>query len=362
MRQGIRKRGRPLPPGGLGLLLALGAFALPAHAATLIAELSASRDSRAWTLLGDVELRENETFLTFGYSGLRPEPDIAASHQLSLGVDHALSEHWLVAGSVLVGLPKATLTPLAQARPRLGLPGLAARTSYASQGLVLSAGYDSGGLSEVEYGLDAGLGLTRYPLRRQLLVRHLETEQPTVIFQRVERLGVLRPSLGARLLLGARWELGVRGGLYLYSGDPLSAGQFTEEEQRALSERYAQVAEDRELQSAFVEQLYRDLGSAVAGRLAEVNAVSGLPSAPARFDVKPSVTYRFSATLRGQLSYAFTGYVPGQGHGHVLGSRWTVRLGEPLRLWGAIALQADVPEDLPPLYTGLATLGAEYTF
>jgi hypothetical protein len=344
------------------VLLALGAFALPAPAATLIAELSASRDSRAWALLGDVELRESETFLTFGYSGLRPESGTAASHQLSLGVDHALSSRWLVSGAVLVGLPKATLTPLALARPRLGLPALAARTSYASQGLVLSVGHDSGGLSDVEYGLDASLGLTRYPLRRQLLARRSAEEAPTVIFQRQERLGVLRPSLGARLLLGTHWELGLRGGLYLYSDDPLSAGQFTQEEQATLAERYAQVGEDRALQGDFLERLYRDLGTAVSGRLAEVNAVSGLPSAPARFDVKPSLTYRFSAAVRGQLSYGFTRYVPGQGHGHVLGTRWTFQLGEPVRLWGALAVQADVPEDLPPLYTGLATLGAEYTF
>ena len=47
-------------------------------------------------------------FLTFGYSGLRPEPGTAASHQLSLGVDHSLSEHWLLSGSAIVGLVDAT--------------------------------------------------------------------------------------------------------------------------------------------------------------------------------------------------------------------------------------------------------------
>jgi hypothetical protein len=359
MRQGIRRGGCPLPRAGLCLLVALGA--LSARATSLTTELSASRDSRALTLLGDVELRENATFLTFGYSGLRPEPGTAASHLLSVGVDHALTEHWLVSGSAQVGLPKATLTPLAQERPRLDLPALAARTAYSSQGLVLSAGYDSGGLSEVEYGFDVGLGLTRYPLRRALLTRVGESE-PTVVFHHEERLGVLRPSLGGRLMLGGNWELGLRGGLYLYSEDPLSAGQFTEEEQQALAERYARVAEDRALQGDFLKRLYRDLGSTVASRLTDVNSVSGLPSAPARFDVKPSVTYRFSSKVRGQLSYAFTRYVPGQGHGHVLGTRWTFRLGEPLRLWAAMALQSDVPEDTEPLYTGLATLGAEYTF
>jgi hypothetical protein len=339
--------------------VALGA--LPARAATLIAELSASKEARAWTLLGDVELRENATFLTFGYSGLRSEPGTAASHQLSLGVDQALSDHWLVSGSLLVGLPKTTLTPLAREMPRLGLPSLAARTAYGSQGLALLAGYDSGGLSDVEYGLDMGLGLTRYPMHRALITRRTG-EEPRIAYQREERLGVLRPSLGARLMLGAHWELGLRGGLYLYSEDPLSAGQFSAEEQQALAERYAQVGEDRPLEREYVERLYRDLGTTVAGRLAEVNAVTGLPSAPVQFDVKPSVTWRINTTVRGQLSYAFARYVPGQGVGHVLSTRWTFRLGEPFRLWASVALQVDVLPEAPPLNTGLGSLGAEYSF
>lgn len=360
MRQGIRKDGHsPLSPWGLCLLAALGA--LPARAATLIAELSASKQARAWTLLGDVELRENATFLTFGYSGLRSESSTAASHQLSLGVDQALSDHWLLSGSLLAGLPKATLTPLSREFPRLGLPALTARTSYGSQGLALSAGYLSGGLSDVEYGVDLGLGLTRYPLRRALIA-HRTGEDPRTLYRREERLGVLRPSLGARLMLGAHWELGLRGGLYLYSDDPLSAGQFSAEEQQALADRYAQVAEDRQLERDFVEQLYRDLGTTVASRLAEVNAVSGLPSAPVQFDVKPFVTWRLNPTVRGQLSYSFTRYVPGQGVGHVLSTRWTFRLGEPFRLWASVALQVDVLPEATPLSTGLGSLGAEYSF
>jgi hypothetical protein len=360
MRQGIQKTSHLLPLSwGLCMLVALGA--LPAQAATLIAELSASQQARAWTLLGDVELRENATFLTFGYSGMRPEPGTAASHQLSLGIDQALSDHWLFSGAVLFGLPKATLTPLAREIPRLGLPALAARTAYGSQGLALSAGYDSGGLSDVEYGLDMGLGLTRYPMRRSLITRRTG-EEPRVVYQRQELLGVLRPSLGARLMLGAHWELGLRGGLYLYSEDPLSTGQFSPEEQQALAARYAQVGEDRPLEREFVERLYRDLGTTVAGRLAEANAVTGLPSAPVQFDVKPSVTWRINEIVRGQLSYTFARYVTGQGVGHVLATRWTFRLGEPLRLWASVALQVDVlPEDTP-LRTGLGSLGAEYSF
>jgi hypothetical protein len=81
-----------------------------------------------------------------------------------------------------------------------------------------------------------------------------------------------------------------------------------------------------------------------------------------RFDVKPSVTWRINSTVRGQLSYAFAQYVPGQGVGHVVSTRWTVRLGEPFRLWASVALQVDVLPEATPLRTGLGSLGAEYSF
>ncbi len=359
MRQGIQ-RGATAPwTWGLSLLLALGAW--PAHAATLLAEVSASRDLWAWSLLGDVALREDATFLTFGYSGVRPDPDTALSHQLSLGVDQLLGEHWLLSGAVSMGLPKASLTPLAREFPRLGLPALDARTSYSSQGALLALAYDSGGLSDVEFGADASVGLTRYPLSRQIITR-LGTNEPRVAFERVERLWVMRPSLGARLRLGTRWELGLRGGLYLYSEDPLSAGQFTAQEQQALTERYAEVSEDRVLEGTFRDRLFRDLGTALADRMTAVNAVTGFPSAPARFDVKPSLTWKPGMVVRGQLTYAFTQYVPGQGVGHVLSTRWTLRLAESFRLWASVALQADVLEEGETLRTGLLSLGSEYTF
>jgi hypothetical protein len=206
-----------------------------------------------------------------------------------------------------------------------------------------------------------GLGVTRYPMRRALILRRTG-EEPRIAYEREERLGVLRPSLGARLRLGTYWEVGLRGSLYLYSEDPLSAGQFSPEEQQALADRYAQVAEDRPLEREFVERLYRDLGSTVASRLAEVNAVTGLPSAPVQFEVKPSVTWRLGPIIRWQLSYAFARYVPGQGVGHVVSTRWTFRLGEPFRLWASLALQVDVLPEATPLRTGLGSLGAEYSF
>ncbi|EAU67250.1 hypothetical protein [Stigmatella aurantiaca] len=359
VRQGIRG-GRCSPwTWGLALLLALGAP--QGHAGTVLAEVSATPEAQAWTLLGDVEVRQDETFLTLGYNGTLPEQDTAPSHQLSVGVDHALSLHWLVSGSLSLGLTHDTETPLTRERPRRGLPALDARTSYGSQGLLLSAGYDSGGLATVQYGLDVGLSLTRYPLGREIIARRAQ-QAPSVLFSREEPLWATRPSLGLRWKPGAHWELGLRGGLYLYSDDPLIAGQFTAQEQRLLAERYAEASEDRALERAFRRRIYRQLATGVSGRAAEVNAVAGFPLAPARFDLRPSVTRRLGDAVRGQLSYGFTRYVPGQGVSHLLGTRWIFSFSEDFRLWGAVALQVDVPEDSAAAQSGLATLGTDYTF
>ncbi|MDC0708870.1 hypothetical protein POL68_10370 [Stigmatella sp. ncwal1] len=360
VRQGIRGGRGPSLAWGLAVLLALAAPRGQA-AGTVLAEVSATPDAWAWALLGDVEVRQDETFLTLGYNGTRPEQGIAPSHQFSVGVDHALSLHWLVSGAVSVGLPNTTETPLIRERPRRGLPALDAETSYGSQGLLLSAGYDSGGLAEVRYGLDGGLSLTRYPLGREIIARRAQ-QAPSVLFSREEPLWMARPSLGLRWMPGLRWELGLRGGLYLYSDDPLSVGQFTPQEQRALAERSAEASEERILERVFRRRIYRQLASGVSGRAAEVNAVAGFPLAPARFDLKPSVTYRFGGAVRGQLSYGFTRYVPGQGVSHLLGTRWTFSFGEDFRLWGAVALQVDVPEDSTTTRAGLGTLGTDYSF
>lgn len=364
MRQGIREGLQSLSVHGLALtaagalLLLLGAS--PAHAGSLLAEASAGGSQRTWTLLGDVELRKDETFLSLGYLGARTRSDTALSHQLSAGVDHALSEHWLLSGVVNVGLPKTSLTPLAPERPLLDLPALSARTGYHSVGTQLAAAYDSAGFSDVEYGFDVGLGLTRYGLRRELSTRRAERTE--VLYRREEPLFLVRPSLGGRLLLHEDWELGLRGGLSLYSGDPLSAGQFTLEELQEVMRRYTSAAEGRTLQREFFQRRIRELALDLAGRMLDVNALTGFPSAPVRFDLKPSVTYHFSTKVRGQLSYAFIRYVSGQGYTHVLGTRWTWRPAKPFRLWASLSLQSDHPEEESPARSGLVTVGTEYTF
>jgi hypothetical protein len=276
-----------------------------------------------------------------------------------------LGEHWLVAASASVGLPKSTLTQLSPERPRLNLPAVDARTGSSSQALLLSAAYDSAGFGDVEYGLDAGLSLTRYPLSREVIVP--TRNGPPQRFAREDLLWVARPSLGGRLLLGMRWELGLRAGLTLYSENPLTAGQFTEEETAELARRFEDAVVARRALLGLRTRIRRDLGSGVSRRLSDLNATTGIPTAPSRFDFKPSLTWRPGRIVRGQLSYAFTRYVSGEGLSHVLATRWTVRLGEPVRVWASVALQQDRVEDSEGgepsrVRSGLFTLGGEYTF
>ncbi|RYZ37472.1 MAG: hypothetical protein EOO71_27785 [Myxococcaceae bacterium] len=352
-----RKAGRVL----CAVLGVLGAASARAEAAdsSLTVEASAGGGYSLWSLLGDVGVGE-ATFLTLGYTGARPEAGTAATHQLSVGADHLAGEHWLLSAIVSLGLGKGSDTALSQELPRLNVPGLTARTGYGSQGVQLAAGYDSAGFDTLEYGLDASLGLNRYPLRRQLLT--VSAGATTVRYAQQDILWVARPTLGARLVWDGRWELGLRAGVSLYSDDPLTAGQFTDAERNALESQLEGRAAARKALAGLRRRQLRDLGAAVTRRMADVNAGTGFPTAPTRFDVKPSLTWRLNPTVKGQVSYAFNQYVPTQGVSHVLASRWTVRLGDPVRVWASVALQRDVPVDLPAEVSGLLTLGGEYTF
>ena len=367
MRQGIPDRQGARAPRGwsrvgaaLVLLGAWGAWAAGGSSA-LMAEASAGGTQRTWTVLGELELRRDRTFLNVGYTGVRTTEDDALSHQLSAGVDHALTEHWLLSGLLTGGLPKASTTVLAPARPALGLPALDTRNSYSSVGVQLAASYDSAGFSDAEYGLDLGLGLTGYGLRREMLARDKDSAAHT-LSQAKDQLLLARPSLGGRLLLHDVWELGLRGDYYVYSEDPLSVGHFTPDEFEQVLRRYADSSEASSAVLSSIRRRLKAMAADLTGRLQGLNALTGFPSAPVSFDLKPSVSYRFGSRVRGQLSYAFSEYVSGQGYVHVLGTRWTWRPLKPLRVWAALALQSDHPQDEPVQRSVLVTLGSEYTF
>jgi len=126
--------------------------------------------------------------------------------------------------------------------------------------------------------------------------------------------------------------------------------------------RYTNAAEGGTSVKNYTQHRIKELATDLSGRMLGVNALTGFPSAPALFDVKPSLTYRFSKKVRGQLSYAFIRYVTGQGFAHVVGTRWTFRLTDSFRLWASLSLQSDHPPAVAPVSSGLATLGSELTF
>jgi hypothetical protein len=346
---------------GLALLAAWGAAPARAEVAdsSITVEASGGQGQALWSLLGDVGVGET-TYLTLGYTGLRPESGIAPTHQLSVGLDHLAGEHWLLSGAVSLGLARGSDTEISPEFPRVNLPGLTARTGHGTQAAQLGAAWDSAGFGTWEYGLDAGLGVSRNPLSRQLLSVTGGTR--TVRYEREDLLWTARPTLGARVIWNGRWELGLRGGYAFYSDDPLTAGQFTPEETAALEARLEDKAQARRRLGGLRRRQLRELGAALTRRLGDVNATTGFASAPVHFDVRPSLSWRLTSAVRGQVSYAFTRYVPGQGVAHILATRWTVRLGDDVRLWASAALQRDVLEDAPAQASGLLTLGGEYTF
>jgi hypothetical protein len=344
--------------------------ALPASATSVSSEVSAGKGIFAFNLLGDIELRPDETYLTLSY-GLSKAPLVesstlegvpplnpAASHLLSVGADHALSRSWMLTGGASFGVPsvdRIVLNP--NALPTSQVTLLSSRTSL---GLSLGAAYDSAGLSNLEYGFDASVSATGHRLGRGVNLGGR-------LYGRQEQLGVLRPSAGAMLLVKDDTELSARGSYFLYSADPLTTGRFTEEELLRI--------EDGFLASA--QRLGADLATTTRNmlfleeRMVQADAVGGFASAPVWVEARLSVAHRFSRLIKGQLSYTFDRYVPTQGHAHILSTKWTFRTGDHLRFWGALAVQRDEPLDRPaeraegdpsPQTYGLATFGLEYSF
>ncbi|MFZ5470986.1 MAG: hypothetical protein ACOZIN_16280 [Myxococcota bacterium] len=325
-----------------------------AHAFSV--ETSAARGYLALQLTGDVELRADETFLTLCYGVTRPPaiealtPEVPAvvpalSHQLCAGVDHALSSHWYLAAL-------ATASPRTTDRVPLVLTNqLALVTSRQSLGGTLSLAYDSAGLSDWEWTADGSLSATFHRLGRGGAIG-------TQVELRQVPLAVLRPALGATLIYRGDTDLSLRGSYFTYSANPLTAGRFTEAELRLVQDKLANAALEA---GARLERILAGL-ELLDSRLLQADAVSGFAAAPIQFELKASLSHRFHRRVRGQLSYVYDKYVPTQGQAHILSTKWTFKLAERLRVWGALALQRDMPVEAPAEAAGLATLGAELSF
>lgn len=324
-------------PALLALCVAL--VTTSAHATGVMTEVTAGRSYWAIGTLGELTLQDDALYLTLGYSGARVDGDRPLSHQVAAGLDVLLGDHWLAALS-LSGSPRSV-------QPVPLTPDLTFRAEQSSLGAQLQVAFDSAGFSRFEYGFDGGLSLTRWRLGRAL-------ETPSGQRARVEALGVLRPSAGAVALLDDHWELSMRGALYLYSQDPLTAGRLTQDELQAIEARVQRQLSMRE--GPLAQYLLQTLG----GRLLEADAVSGIAAAPVQAEGRLIAARRFGTRWKGEVSWTLVKYVPTQGLAHVPSVRATFRPTERWRLWAAAAVQVDLPEDKPRSTAGLGTFGVEY--
>lgn len=333
-----------------------------ARAATVSSEVSLGRGFLALSLSGELELLPEQTFLLLGYSASKAPPVTASAespnltvpplnpaltHQLSAGVDHALSRHFFLTGTFRFSPRAADRVRLSttEINPSLPQGELQLVSSRRSVGLDAGLAYDSGGLGEWEHGLDGALSATSYGLGRSVLAPN------RLPLAREEPLWVLRPSLGASVLFRLDTELSLRAGYFLYSGDPLTTGRYTEEQLGQIGQSLVRLAGSLDNFLRVVEL--------VEGRLNQADAVSGFAAAPIWFELRAQLSHRLNRAVKGQLSYAFDRYVPTQGYAHILSTKWTFRVSEAFRFWTALALQRDEPWDEA---SGLFSLGGELSF
>ncbi|MBI3182229.1 MAG: hypothetical protein HYZ28_08805 [Myxococcales bacterium] len=354
-----------------------------ANAGAVSLETTLGRGYLAASLSGELELRAEETYLTLTYGFSKPprieagteatsvEPlSPVAQHQFGAGIDHALSRSWYLTG-MLSASPRAVdripfrLAELGVTDPRLPADAtLLLIASRQSLGATAGVAYDSAGLSDLEYSADLSATATRHWLGRGVVF------PGRLPWSSVEALDVLRPSVGALLLWKLDTELSIRGSFFWYSKDPVIAGRFTEgcfAEQSSADATQGSACSN----AALLLSQAMAANHLLEGRFSQADAVSGFASAPVLVELRASVTHRFSSLVKGQLSFTFDRYVPGQGYGQVLSTKWTLKPSEAWRIWAALALQRDEPLDDPrsrtpsdpkPMSSGLLTVGAELSF
>jgi hypothetical protein len=340
----------------LALLAVLGST--PAGAVSLLLEGSAARQFTSVSLMGEVELVKDRTFLTGCFGSTRSAPveitagvdqaavNIPRSTQGCLGLDHGFDDHWRV--SVMASLsPKVISQVEVVARP-----SVVYRSETANAGASLGVSYDSAGLEDVQWGVDLGLSANRYTLSHEWITAIRTFPVPAT-------LSTLRPSAGVLVALGDV-ELQLRASYTFYSQDPLMAGAVTEEELGRVADFVQRLVTASQLFGVNVD--YGARLQQAGTRVMAIDAISGLATAPVKFELRPSVQYRFTGWLRGQVGYTYDRYVPGAGYAHVASTKWTLSFWEHLQTWAAASVQLDVPGSAPSQIFGILTLGVEVSF
>lgn len=332
----------------------------PAGAVSLLVEGTASQQVTSLSVMGELELIKDRTFLTACVGSSRSEPlaitstadpqtvSLPRTTQLCLGLDHGLTDHWRVS---LMGSASPRVTSQVQvfSRPY----SLVYRSQTGSAGATVGVSYDSASpLDDVQWGVDLGVALNGYSLSHQWISAFQTVRYPST-------LGSLRPTAGVLLALGDT-EIQLRGSYTLYSKDPLSVGAVTVEELQSAVKATAPAGTLLRLASLNLD--FSSFLQLAGTRLMAMDAVSGLATAPVQLELRPAVQRRFTSWLRGQVGYTYDRYVPGAGYAHVGSTKWTITFNDHFQSWVAAAAQWDVPEGVPPQVYGILTLGVEVSF
>lgn len=323
----------------------------PARAIDVLAEVTTGKGGIATSLLLDVPLVEGRTHATLCYGLFRARGVFAPMHQACAGLDHAINDRWMVSAVLSATPPVVDSTEL----PDI----LRYTTANASLGASFAVGWQSGGFSDVEWALDATMGVTAFSVRETWSLRDASGTLRSLSNR--EGLVALRPGLGAAVQLGDRWELSLRGSYSIYSRDPLTVGRLGEEDLLRLAGSAERLQLSEGVRRLLAERVAEGLGSTEAGLILG-DARSGLLLAPLHFELRPGIAYRLNRAIRAELFYNHQRYVPTQGLTHVLSTRWTVRANDALRLWAAAAVQVDRPDGASASRSLLFTAGGNLNF
>ena len=278
-------------------------------------ELTGGNRMLSASLIGDWGIVPDQLYLVGSYGVMRqaPESDFASSpaHLFGLGFD------WLPTRHLVTSLT-ATFSPKSREVTTFENLGATITTTRRSAQGIFAIGYQSAGLGDVEWGLDAGFLFTWYELEARV-------ERFRAI-ERTTKLLLGRPSAGATVTFGGKTDLSLRGSYSIWSADPTTICRA-------------------------------DIALCEAGQA--LNLTPGFTSAPPWFDARVAVLHRFTSKVSGRLGYTFIRYVNGIGNAHAVSTRWSLRVAGWARLWAGLAVQYDWLPTASSFWSGYATLGAE---
>jgi hypothetical protein len=299
--------------------------------------------AQSWTVNASAQVTLEEA--TPGPAG-NAFPDLGGTvTDFSAGFEWDATDNWNFGVTVDVS-PESTIRNDARTRvPTLGPTDVLVESTTSLTSLELLAGYDTTGISDLEWSFTAGIELTRMESQQQATsARHADGSSVSTAQVRADCApvgsgcralvpiidgisGVLRYarlSATALAIIARDTDAGVSLDYYGYLDDPASVGLFS---------------------------------TAAVGRFG-----AGAPIAPLRWLVRPEVAHRFgSFSLKG---WAQVGqYVPEAGQGTAaLGAKAQYKFSRSFRMWVSAAGQRDEDVSGAVSRTGILSFGGAYRF